>query len=106
MALHYEIRLNCPKEIDLTIEQFKSLSYYGLGCLWCDYKILFYYNKNKDLEMYFHNYEIYEVCKDNYRFTGIDWFEIESAEMYHCTIPKSYKVIKSIEKYFSYLIMK
>lgn len=106
MIYSYDILINPPKEVPLTVEQFKHLSYFGIASLWCNYRVIFYYNEDRDLEMYFHDYIIFKLCEKNYRFKNIEWYEIPSAEMYTCTIPKDHEVVKTIEKYFTHLILK
>lgn len=106
MVYYYDILINPPKEVDLTVEQFNNLSWYGISALFCNYKVIFHYDDCGDLKMYFHRDEILERCKSNHRFKDILWHEDRSAEVYSCTIPKDFHVVKTIEKYFSHLIMK
>jgi len=106
MVYHYDILVNPPKEVPLTVEEFHNLSYFGLASFWCNYKVIFYYNEDKNLKMYFHNERIIELFQKNYRFKDIEWYEISNAGMYTCIIPKECEVFKTIEKHFNHLILK
>lgn len=106
MVYPYDILINPPKEVNLTVDQFNHLSYYGIASLWCNYKVIFYYDEDNNLKMYFHDYGIFILCEKSHRFKDIEWYEIPSVEMYTCTIPKEHEVIKTITKYFSHLILK
>ena len=76
----------------------------GLASLFCSFRYII--EKNED------NYSIYMgegyhwLLKENPRFKGLEIGVYASAEMAQVIIPLDNPLIKTINKYFSHLIMK
>lgn len=101
-----EILINPPKEIPVTKEEFMNFTYYDLSCFWCNWKAAFCIDDNNNIEVYTHREEFVNRCCRNYRFKDIIWYDIESAEMFTCTIPKGDKLYDFIINNLQHLIMK
>ena len=103
-GLDYPLYITSPKEINITAEQFKNLSYMGLASLFCSFRYVIDKNEN--------NYAIYMRQGYHYklmdlpRFKGLQFGVWEAAEMAQVIIPIDNPLIKTIDKYFSYLILK
>jgi hypothetical protein len=104
IGLDYPLYIRSPRKINITAEQFNKLSYMGLASLFCSFKYVI--EKNED------DYKIYMregyhwLLKENPRFKGLEIGVYESAEMGLVIVPIDNPLIKTIEKYFSHLIMK
>lgn len=101
-----EILINPPKEIPITKEEFMHFTYYDLACFWCNWRLAFCFDDDNNIEVYTHREEFVDCCCRNYRFKDITWYDIESAEMFTCTIPKENKLYDIITKKLQHLIMK
>jgi len=102
-GIHIPLLLNAPKQIPYTVTQFDHISIIGLSGLFCNYKIFFCERENS-IEMYMQHH-LGKIFHNTKRFEGINFFQDMDVEMAWCVIPKTNILIKTIEKYWSHLIM-
>lgn len=100
-----EILINPPKKIPVTKEAFHNFSFYDLACFWCSWRLAFEYDDNNDIVAYTNNESFMCACLRSRRFKGITLYEMPSAEMYRCTIPKEDILYNFIENKLKHLIM-
>lgn len=104
-GIHYPILLNAPKKVEITAKQFDKLSYIGLASFFCSYKAVI--EKDEEKKQYL-LYMLEGECDRFFqkgRFTGLKWRIWREAEMVACEIPFDHQIAKTIENYFSHLIM-
>lgn len=102
-GIHIPLLLNAPKQIPYTVAQFDKISIIGLSSLFCNYKIFFCIREDC-MEMYMRHH-IGQIFHNTKRFEGINFYQDLEVEMAWCVIPKTNQLIKTIEKYWSHLIM-
>ena len=101
-----EIYINPPNEVWTTREEFNSFSYMDLACFFVNWKMCIEELDNGDFKIFNSSAGLTDRCHNNHRFKDLKWYVIESAELYHCTIPKGHSVHKFIGKHFKHLVLK
>lgn len=103
-GLHYPLYVTSPSKIDITVEQFRKLSYYGMATLWCAWKYLF---EKTDT-----GYSIWtqewraQQWVGHPRFKDCKMWKIPRVEMGRIDVPNEHPLISWIEKHCQHLIMK
>jgi len=108
---NYPLLLNAPRKVNISSEDFDKLSFIGLSSFLCSYPIVISRTKNGfELHMMESNSlrlgNFNKGKNDHPRLKGTYWRINKEAELVTGEIPNGHPLIKTLEKYFSHLIMK
>ena len=101
-----DIIINPPREIFVTKEEFLHFTFFELACFWCNWKLAWYFDDDKNIKIYTGRETFAYCCYNNYRFKDITIYEIPEAEMFYCIIPKENKLYKFITNNLKHLELK
>jgi len=101
----YNLLLNAPKEVNLTVEEYRNLTIFGLGSFMINYPIVIE-NRENDVILYCSEGQAQEY-HDDPKFKEVSPGRIEpSIERGYYTIPKTTELFKEIEKDYKHLYLK
>ena len=81
-----DILLNAPKEINVSIGDFKNLTYYGIGAFFINWKYCIE-KTDQGITVWTGDSSILDKFLKNPLFKDVGFFTNESAEVYYFVIP-------------------